>query len=363
MVVEYSIPDAGSFIVTLNVSDDLGNYNTDSLNITVMDISPPIVVTQGKVTVDQFSTLVLNGTLSSDDVAIAYYKWVIQVGDNETVLFGPSPTIVFDEVGIYEAVLFVRDTSMNEANSSFTITVIDRESPEIICDHPLDIDQHQELVLNASACTDNVGITNFTWTVHMDNATVTLYGILNSYVIDEAGSYAVDLNVSDAMGNWAMMEINVTVHDITDPVPGVEMDAEVYSGNSTVLNASLSEDNVGIVLYQWSFRYDGQDIVLEGEEVNYTFEIPGVYNITLTIRDAEGNEAEETHNITVLSSIVGDDDDDDDVDDDDEDESKDSNWLLIALVIGGIALLIILILGIFLILRFREKPESWEDEE
>jgi PKD repeat protein len=362
MIVEYSIPDAGVFEVTLNVSDSSGNYNNDSLSIEVLDITPPMLITQGNVTIDQFSSLVLNATRSSDNVGLANFTWKIQIGDNDRVLYGPSPSIVFDKVGVYEAMVLVSDTSLNIAFSTFTITVQDREDPVIVCDREHVIDQHQELVLNASSPTDNVGVTNYTWNVHLGTVTIMMEGAINSIVIDEAGSFTVDLNVSDSRGNWAVMEIDVTVRDITDPVPRVEMVSEIYSGNSTVLNASLSEDNVGIVLYQWSFRYDGQDIVLDGQKMNYTFDIPGSYNITLTIRDAEGNEAEETYDLTVLSSIIGDDDDDDGTDDD-EDDPKDSQWALFMLIFGGIALLIIVLIGLFLILRYKERPESWGDEE
>jgi PKD repeat protein len=223
-----------------------------------------------------------------------------------------------------------------------------------MCDHELVIDQHQELVLNASSSTDNVGITNYTWIIHMGTANVTLYGALNSLVIDDAGSYTVDLNVSDAIGNWKLKMLNITVRDITAPVPGVDMVSEVNVGNSTVFNASNSEDNVGIVHYQWSFRYDGQDIILEGKEAEFIFNIPGTYNITLTIRDAEGNEAEETYGISVTSPKVVIDDDD---------GSKYPQWVIFVLIIGGIIMLLIAIIGIFLFLRSREDVMSWTDEE
>jgi len=353
VVVELSIKDAGSFPVTLNVSDGPGNYDIDSLIVTVLDITPPTVITQGDVVVDQFSTLVLNATGSKDNVGLSNLTWEVRGEDFERALHGPSPSIVFNKVGVYEAVLFATDLSMNVGNSSFRITVIDREIPRINFSGDLLIDQHQELVLNASSSTDNVGIISYIWKVHLETGTVTLEGAVNSTVIDDAGSYSVDLNVSDAMGNWAAMTLNITVRDTTRPVPVVELERRICTGNSTVFNASGSKDNVGIVHYRWNFTYDGRDIVLEGKRVEFTFDIPGNYNITLTIRDGEGNEIEETYNITVLSPVIA--------DEAPSDDHGEISWALLAVLMGGTSLLIFLVVGILIFLGKREKGIAWEE--
>jgi PKD repeat protein len=357
MVTEYTLHEAGIYQVTLNASDSAGNSEIDTLEITVRDITPPVVITQGDITIDQFTTLYLNSTGSTDNIEITNCTWTISMDDDEKVLYGPAPSIFIDRAGIFHAVINMCDQSFNTANASFNITVIDREKPIIHTETKLTIDQHQDLILNATSSSDNVGIDNFTWKLQLDEDIITLYGAYAAMTIDEAGSYSAYLNVSDAIGNWAGVTVDVSVRDITPPTPKVNEEFFVDAGNETTFNASESEDNMGIDQYQWSFEYDGEEIILEGEIVNFTFDIPGTYNVTLTISDLEGNEESEIFTVTVV-------DPDGDDDDDSPEEEKDDEipWLLIAGIIAGIILTLLLIMGFLIFLRKKdEDPEDWEE--
>ena len=59
---------------------------------------------------------------------------------------------------------------------------------------------------------------------------------------------------------------------------------------STVVNfdGSGSTDNVGVVSYDWTFVYDGNDEVLTGVNPSFTFDIAGLYTVTLNVSDALG---------------------------------------------------------------------------
>ncbi|MGA1822353.1 MAG: C25 family cysteine peptidase [Thermoplasmatota archaeon] len=361
MLVEYSIPDVGTYQAVLNASDGADNFDVDTVEITVRDVTPPEIFTQGNVTMDQFSTHQLNASLSSDNVEIANFTWTISIEGDTLTLYGKTPSLTIDRAGVFDAVVSASDHSFNSANSSFTITVIDREMPIIRTETELTIDQHQDLILDATSSSDNVGIDNFTWTLHTADDTILLYGAYNKLRMDEAGSYDLHLNVSDTIGNRAGITIEVTVRDTTPPTVVADSQITSYAGNTTVFDASSSSDNVGIESYEWSFRYNGQDIVLHGEISSFVFEIPGIYNITLRIRDLEGNE-----NSSVFSVIVIDPDGGGDGSDDDTDSTSDDGiGVFLWLVIGVIAVLIILILitalGLLLFARGRSKVVSWEE--
>jgi PKD repeat protein len=56
---------------------------------------------------------------------------------------------------------------------------------------------------------------------------------------------------------------------------------------------------VGIVNSTWRFFYDGELISLHGETASYFFEIPGIYDVTLTVRDGAGKSATAIVQVTV----------------------------------------------------------------
>ncbi len=65
---------------------------------------------------------------------------------------------------------------------------------------------------------------------------------------------------------------------------------EAEHGTSLVLDASLSEDNVDVVTYEWRVTHKDGPITLKGMMVNLDLEKAGAYRVTLTVRDAAGNE-------------------------------------------------------------------------
>ena len=59
-----------------------------------------------------------------------------------------------------------------------------------------------------------------------------------------------------------------------------------------MLDGSGSTDNVGVVEWTWTVEYEsGKRDIVTGEIVDYEFDEAGDHKVTLTVKDAEGNEA------------------------------------------------------------------------
>jgi len=88
-----------------------------------------------------------------------------------------------------------------------------------------------------------------------------------------------------------------------DEAPGVEAgpDQIVGLGDTVTLDGSLSTDNVGIVNWQWSLVYGGSPVAFGGEMALFTFEMTGMYQVSLVVTDAAGNSAEDTFWVSVLA--------------------------------------------------------------
>lgn len=71
----------------------------------------------------------------------------------------------------------------------------------------------EEFEFNGTGSTDNVGVTNYTWTFAAQGDPTTLYGKTPTHVFESEGVYVVDLTVYDEGGNSATDSVTVTVED------------------------------------------------------------------------------------------------------------------------------------------------------
>jgi cytochrome c biogenesis protein CcdA/cytochrome oxidase Cu insertion factor (SCO1/SenC/PrrC family) len=154
------------------------------------------------------------------------------------------------------------------------------------------------VTLDGSPSTDNVGVTNYTWTF-LDGSLQTLTGVAPTYTFATTGVYSVTLNVTDAAGNWATDTITITVLDASQLIVNAGLDQVVDEDIIVTLKASASWDPQGHATYIWTFL-DETPQTLRGQTYNYTFLNPGDYTISLVVTDSSGDTATDTVQITVL---------------------------------------------------------------
>jgi len=82
--------------------------------------------------------------------------------------------------------------------------------------------------------------------------------------------------------------------DTIKPTADAGQNQTVKVDTTVTFNASASSDNLGIVSYEWDF---GNGVTGTGETATCTYTNKGTYTVTLTVKDAAGNEG--THQITV----------------------------------------------------------------
>jgi PKD repeat protein len=122
-VVSFTFDISGFYSIRLNVSDAAGYWHEDTVTITVRDITAPIVNAGDDQTVPVGTTITLNGSLSTDNGLIKSYSWTFIYDDEEQNLEGEVVSFTFDEKGVYEILLTVRDEFDNIGEGSVTITV------------------------------------------------------------------------------------------------------------------------------------------------------------------------------------------------------------------------------------------------
>ncbi len=110
-----------------------------------------------------------------------------------------------------------------------------------------------------------------------------------------------NIRASDDRGSWNNTNVlNRDVEDNIEPLAVVQPSANTALGTPYRFNGSSSQDNIGIVYYNWSFVHDGMAIALNGMEPIFNFTKYGTYAVTLTVTDADGNW--DTTSITVSTN-------------------------------------------------------------
>jgi len=287
--VLYTFDEAGSYEITLSVIDGWGNRMEDIMMVTILDVSEPVADAGPDLFADQGEAVTFDGTNSTDNVGLVEWQWMFEHG-GEVVLEEARVDFTFEIAGIYTVTLIVKDARGNSATDSLVVNVRDVTSPIAVAGPDRIVDQGEEIQLEGSQSTDDVGIVNWTWTVdggHVQEGEEITISFL------EAGTYHVTLVVEDVAGNDASDTVLVTVNDITPPSALAGEDVVTNVDTKVVLNGSSSSDDVGITSWIWTFTYDGADKRFEGETTEFEFRMAGTYEVTLTVTDGAGNEAED----------------------------------------------------------------------
>jgi PKD repeat protein len=98
------------------------------------------------------------------------------------------------------------------------------------------------------------------------------------------------------------LPINQTLDN--KPVAFAGPDKSGYNLEEFSFNSSGSTSNTEIISYSWDFdASNGIQSDAIGPIVNHTYETPGVYIVTLTVTNANGNTASDTCTVTVLEEL------------------------------------------------------------
>ena len=169
------------------------------------------------------------------------------------------------EATTYYVRLTVSDEWGNTDNTSISVVVRDTQPPVAIAGPDVTVKMGKRFVLETLDSWDNVGIVSHKWTIDPGGYDIVLVGNPTSHTLDEPGDYEVELNVTDAEGNWATDTLFLHVLDTVLPIAEAGEDQTVDQGAEVTLNGSASSDNVGIASWNWTFECDGLEQVLKVE--------------------------------------------------------------------------------------------------
>ena len=302
----YTFDLPGGYSVTLTTIDALGNtgpLSSDSLLVTVRDTTPPIAEAGDDIEIDQHETVVFNGSSSFDNIGLVNYYWSFEDNGSKTIS-GVNASYRFDNAGIFDVELEVVDTMGNDNSDTMKVTVNDTDPPLADAgDDKREINISDALILDGSGSTDNVGITNYTWSFIYNNSNHYLYGVEVTFRFYRLETIKITLTVTDGAGFQGIDICRINVVDKKPPNVNAGQDRTVDEGTKVTLDARGTRDHSSILYYNWSFIYNGNPVSLSGAIVDFTFDIMGTYTIDLEVSDIYGNTGKETLVIVVRDGI------------------------------------------------------------
>ncbi len=208
----YIFTTPGTYVVTLNVTDVAGNWDTDMLRVKVVDVTYPIADAGPDQTVSEDTLATLNGSNSSDNVGIVKYVWTFMDAYSQT-LYGVNATYTFRTPGIYTVTLTVSDAEKNQGTDIMVVTVLDVTSPVAVAGPNQTVVEDAVVSFDGGDSRDNVGIVTYEWDFG-DGTNGT--GLTIDHVYSYPGTYTVTLTVQDAAANSDTNSILITVLLDTD---------------------------------------------------------------------------------------------------------------------------------------------------
>jgi len=302
LTVEHTFDNPGLYTVRLTVTDPAGNTNDHSMTVTVRDVEPPVADAGDDIVVDDKQLVNFDGTNSTDNFEIVKMLWEFHLGNDPVNLTGRAPKYTFPAPGVFNVTLTVYDADGQTDTDTMVVTVLDVTSPIADAGTVREFNEDVEVTMDASTSFDDVGIVSYMWVVTFQEAPVFESDAKKAkYNFTEPGLYEITLTVTDGVGLTASDTVQYSVVDVTAPHASTGEDFEMDEDVPHTFSASASEDNVGIVDWEWIISAEGIPSVRRtGESFEYVFNEPGVYTITLTCTDREGNWDSDAVQVTVL---------------------------------------------------------------
>ena len=274
---------AGSYTEDLSVTDGAGETATATTSETVH--SDPIVSASSSVSSADVGYSITFSSSPSGGTAPYAYSWIIngtQVSTSQDFSYS------FTSAGTYTVEVTVTDSIGETYSSSVSVTINNNPSVSISSSQdPTDVGNS---ISFSSVVSGGTGTDTYTWTINgVQESTASAF----SYSFTSAGSYYVNVTVTDGDGHTASYSLTETVN----PDPSVVIHV-VHNPTDVGIwvnfSASISGGTPG---YTYAWTVNGEAYTTS--YVNYTFTSSGTYTVSLTITDANGNQASNTVNEVV----------------------------------------------------------------
>ena len=287
----------GSYTVTVTVGDSAGATATATAGVVAG--SPQAALTVSPSAGPAPLSVGADASASTDAIAITSYSF--NFGDGTTVgpQSGATATHVYAAGGAYTVRVTITDAA--GATSSATRTVSAGAPVAALHVSPASGGAPLNVTADASASTDPVGISSYTFNFGDGTVVGPQAGATATHTYTVSGPYTVTVSVADSTGASASTSASVSV---TVP-PAASVKATPSSGPaplSTTADASASTPGTNpIATYTFDFG-DGTTVGPQaGATAAHVYSAGGNYTLTVTVTDSIGVSSTATAHVTATA--------------------------------------------------------------
>ena len=272
----------GAATVTFTATDDCLNFSTTTATFTIEDTTPAIIACPGDVTAT---------TEDGDCGAIVNFQ-------NAGAFEDCGDVFVYQTEGLGSGSVFpigdtlieftAQDECGNLSTCTFTVTVIDDDAPNAVCQNiTVQLDDMGSVTITADqinfGSSDNCGVD----TLEID---------IDTFDCSNVGENTVILTVTDVNGNASTCTSTVTVEDVTAPeITCNDITVELGADGTVTIDpmdiAAGSSDACGIATYELNID-------------TFTCIDVGNSTVILTVTDVNGNQSSCSATVTVEDNIA-----------------------------------------------------------
>ncbi len=158
------------------------------------------------------------------------------------------------------------------------------------------------VTFDASRSHADGAVADYAWSFEGDPSD--LHGPNCTYIFRVPGAYSVVLVVTDGDGRTGKAQVEVVVDPSGGPVASFSLSGDAPRVDQWVtFDGSGSYDPAGLPLsFAWDF---GDGAAAVGAAAGHAYSAPGLYIITLVVRDASGSESSVRRNLLVQETTPG----------------------------------------------------------
>ena len=313
--VTHTFETAGTYNVTLTVTNAFGLSDTDEIEIRAQQADPPTIRIDASPTIGPSPLEVTfsaeRTTDSNPGTQNLDYVW--DFGDDTEPSLDVRTDHVFADPGTYVATLTVTNRPYGESATDTVEIRVTGTAADLPPTADFDVDVRSgkaplTVTFDGRTSSDpEGGALTYEWNFG-DGTTSEDADPLVEHTFDQAGRYDATLTVTDEVGQTdaATIAIVVTADSASaGQAPVAKIVASTTQGAAPLTVTFDGRDSTdpdgGPLSYGWSFG-DGSDPT-EGDVVTHTFTSPGEFRVTLVVSDAASSTGQATTTILVTGSI------------------------------------------------------------
>jgi alpha-tubulin suppressor-like RCC1 family protein len=302
---DVTLSKPGAYKIIFTVKDAQGDQSSDTKTIRVSDSAMPsaqITSPATDITIIEGEAVDFSSRISGGDEPLKIH-WDFQGCAPDSTERNPRQ-VRFTRPGVFHVRLRVTDADNDSSESTLKVTVEKNTVPKVSIVSP-----------SSKVMFTDKGKVNFKGMVSEGNGPFTYTWQFGEKAREwkgkdpgevpftALGDYLVRFTVRDAQGDVGTATVMVSVVKDSKPRAAIELpeaDIEVYEGELVWFKGYVRDGNLPISC-RWDFKKGAKNASNE-EPGDVIFKKEGVYPVTFTVSDADGDTDTVTRNVTVLKS-------------------------------------------------------------